>query len=224
MWDTLLFAVIPYLAVVVAVIGGIVRYRVDRFSYSSQSSQFLESRSLFWGSVFWHYGILLILGAHILAVMFWDPWSVLVGDPNRLYTLEVIGLAVSLLALAGLAVLIVRRLAVRRVAAVTSTMDWVLLIVLAAQVILGVWISLGYRWGSDWYLYTIVPWIHSLFKLNPQVEYVVNLPIVVKTHVVLGFALIALFPFTRLVHVVTYPVTYLWRSYQLVIWNRRPSR
>ena len=224
MWNTLLFAVIPYVAVAIAVIGGIARYRVDRFSYSSQSSQFLESRSLFWGSVFWHYGILLILGAHLLAVMFWDPWSVLVGDPNRLYTLEVIGLAVSLLALAGLAVLIVRRLAVRRVAAVTSTMDWVLLIVLAAQVILGVWISLGYRWGSDWYLYTIVPWIHSLFKLNPQVEYVVNLPIVVKTHVVLGFALIALFPFTRLVHVVTYPVTYLWRSYQLVIWNRRPSR
>ena len=223
MWDTLLFAVIPYVAVVIAIVGGIARYRMDRFSYSSQSSQFLESRALFWGSVFWHYGILLILGAHILAVMFWDPWSVLVGDPNRLYTLEVIGLALSLIALAGLAVLIVRRLAVRRVASVTSTMDWVLLIVLAAQVILGVWISLGYRWGSDWYLYTIVPWIHSLFKLNPQVEYVVNLPIVVKTHVVLGFALIALFPFTRLVHVVTYPVTYLWRSYQLVVWNRRPS-
>ena len=224
MSNTLLFAVIPYLAVVVAVIGGIVRYRVDRFSYSSQSSQFLESRSLFWGSVFWHYGILLILGAHLLAVMFWDPWSVLVGDPNRLYTLEVIGLGVSLLALAGLAVLIVRRLAVRRVTSVTTAMDWVLLAILAAQVILGVWISLGYRWGSDWYLYTIVPWIHSLFKLNPQVEYVVNLPVVVKTHAVLGFALIALFPFTRLVHVVTYPVTYLWRSYQLVVWNRRPSR
>jgi nitrate reductase gamma subunit len=224
MWDILLFAVIPYVAVVVAVVGGIARYRMDRFSYSSQSSQFLEGRALFWGSVFWHYGILLILGAHVLAVMFWDPWAVLVSDPNRLYTLEVIGLALSLLALAGLAVLIVRRLAVRRVTSVTSTMDWVLLIVLAAQVILGVWISLGYRWGSDWYLFTIVPWIHSLFKLNPQVEYVVNLPIVVKTHVVLGFALIALFPFTRLVHVVTYPVAYLWRSYQLVVWNRHPSK
>jgi len=224
MWNTLLFAVIPYLAVVVAVIGGIVRYRVDRFSYSSQSSQFLESRSLFWGSVFWHYGILLILGAHLLAVMFWDPWSVLVGDPNRLYTLEVIGLGLSLLALAGLAILIVRRLAVRRVTSVTTTMDWVLLVVLAAQVILGIWIALGYRWGSDWYVYTIVPWLHSLFKLNPHVEYVVNLPWIVKAHAVFGFALIALFPFTRLVHVVTYPVTYLWRSYQLVVWNRRPSR
>jgi nitrate reductase gamma subunit len=224
MWNTLLFAVIPYVAVAIAIIGGIARYRVDRFSYSSQSSQFLESRSLFWGSVFWHYGILLILGAHILAVMFWDPWSVLVGDPNRLYTLEVIGLGLSLLALAGLGVLIVRRLAVDRVTSVTSPMDWVLLAILAVQVILGIWIALGYRWGSDWYVYTVVPWLHSLVKLNPHVEYVVSLPAVVKAHAVLGFVLIALFPFTRLVHVVTYPVTYLWRSYQLVVWNRRPTR
>lgn len=224
MWNTLLFAVIPYVAVAIAVFGGIARYRLDRFSYSSQSSQFLESRALFWGSVFWHYGILAVLAAHVLAVMFWDPWGVLVGDPNRLYTLEVIGLALSLLALAGLAILIVRRLAVRRVTSVTSAMDWVLLVALATQVVLGIWIALGYRWGSDWYLYTIVPWIHSLFKLNPQVEYVVNLPFVVKAHAVFGFFLIALFPFTRLVHVVTYPVTYLWRSYQLVLWNRRPTR
>lgn len=224
MWDTLLFAVIPYVAVSLAVIGGIARYRVDRFSYSSQSSQFLESRSLFWGSVFWHYGILVVLAAHLLAIMFWDPWAVLVGDPNRLYTLEVIGLALSLLALAGLAILIVRRLTVRRVTSVTSAMDWVLLAVLGVQVVLGVWISLGYRWGSDWYLYTVVPWIHSLFKLNPQVEYMVNLPFIVKAHAVVGFFIIALFPFTRLVHVVTYPVTYLWRSYQLVLWNRRPTR
>jgi nitrate reductase gamma subunit len=224
MWNTLLFAVIPYLAVTIAVVGGIARYRSDRFSYSSQSSQFLESRSLFWGSVFWHYGILAILAAHVLAVVFWDPWSVLVGDPNRLYTLEVIGLALSLLALAGLSLLIVRRLAVRRVTSVTTPMDWVLLVVLAIQVILGVWIALGYRWGSDWYVYTVVPWLHSLVKLDPQVEYVVNLPAVVKVHAVLGFAIVALFPFTRLVHVVTYPVTYLWRSYQVVVWNRRPTR
>lgn len=224
MWNTLLFAVIPYVAVVVAVVGGIARYRIDRFSYSSQSSQFLESRALFWGSVFWHYGILLILGAHLLAVLFWDPWSVLVSDPNRLYTLEVIGLALSLLALAGLALLVVRRLAVRRVTAVTTPMDWLLLVVLVVQVVLGVWIALGYRWGSDWYVYTVVPWLHSLVTLDPEVEHVVNLPALVKAHAVLGFLLIALFPFTRLVHVVTYPVAYLWRSYQLVVWNRRPSR
>jgi nitrate reductase gamma subunit len=222
--DIVLYAVIPYLAVAVALVGGIARYRADRFSYSSQSSQFLENRALFWGSVAWHYGILAVLGAHVLALMFWDPWAALVNDPDRLYTLEVIGLALSLLAFLGLALLLGRRLFVPRVRSVTSAMDWLLLVVLLVQVGLGIWIALGYRWGSEWYVHTIVPWLHSLFKLDPQVQYVVPLPAVVKAHAVLGFGLIALFPFTRLVHVVTVPVTYLWRSYQLVVWNRRPTR
>ncbi len=224
MWNTVLYAVIPYLAVALAVVGGIWRYRTDRFTYSSQSSQFLESRSLFWGSVAWHYGVLLVLAAHVVALVFWDQWAALVSNPSRLYTLEVIGLAFSLLALLGLLVLIVRRLTVRRVTAVTTPMDWVLLVALAVQVALGIWIALGYRWGSEWYVHTAVPWLHSLIKLNPKPEYMVALPAIVKLHAVGGFVLIALFPFTRLVHVVTVPVTYLWRSYQVVIWNRRPAR
>jgi len=224
MWNTLLFAVIPYVAVAVAVIGGIARYRLDRFSYSSQSSQFLESRTLFWGSVAWHYGVLFVLAAHVVALVLWSQWASLVSVPNRLYTLEVIGLGLSLLALLGLALLIVRRLVVPRVTAVTTTMDWVLLAALATQVALGIWIALGYRWGSEWYVHTAVPWLHSLVKLNPKPEYMVSLPAIVKLHAVGGFLLIALFPFTRLVHIVSAPVTYLWRSYQLVVWNRRPAR
>jgi nitrate reductase gamma subunit len=156
--------------------------------------------------------------------MFWDPWAALVSDPTRLYVLEVIGLALSLLAFVGLAVLLVRRLAVPRVRAVTTSMDWVLVLALAAQMALGIWIALGYRWGSQWYVHTAVPWLHSLVKLNPKPEYMVSLPTVVQVHAIGGFLLIALFPFTRLVHVVTVPVTYLWRSYQVVLWNRRPAR
>lgn len=224
MWNTVLFSVIPYVAVALAVVGGIWRYRADRFSYSSQSSQFLESKALFWGSVSWHYGILLILGAHVIAVLLWTVWGALVNDQGRLLVLEVVGLAVSLLSLAGLAVLTTRRLAVPRVRSVTSPMDWVLLVVLAVQVATGIWMSLAYRWGSEWYVHTSVPWLHSLVKLNPKPEYMVNLPWIVRFHAVLGFGLVALFPFTRLVHVVSAPVTYLWRSYQLVVWNRRAAQ
>lgn len=224
MWNTLLFAVIPYLAVGLAIAGGVWRYRADRFSYSSQSSQFLESRALFWGSVAWHYGILLILGAHVLAVVLWSAWGALVNDQGRLLVLEVVGLALSLLSLVGLAILAVRRIRVPRVRSVTTPMDWVLLAVLLAQVVLGIWVSLVYRWGSEWYVHTATPWLHSLVKLDPKPEYMVNLPVVVRIHAVLGFGVIALFPFTRLVHVVTAPVTYLWRSYQLVVWNRRAAQ
>lgn len=224
MIDLVLFAAAPYVAVILAVLVGIYRYTADRFSYSSLSSQFLENRALFWGSVPWHYGILIILLAHLLAAVFPTQWAALIAAPVRLYVLEVSGLALAVVTLVGLGLLIVRRLAYPRVFVVTSAMDWVLLAALLLQVALGFWVALFYRWGSDWYLHTAVPWLVSLSVLNPQVQYVTALPWVVKLHMLGGFLIIALFPFTRLVHLVTLPITYLWRPYQVVIWNRRPAR
>ena len=224
MFDTFLFAAFPYLAVALAVAVGVYRYTTDRYSYSSQSSQFLENRLLFWGSVSWHYGILVVLAAHIVALMFWNQWAFVVADPTRLYSLEVAGIALGLLAFFGLALLVVRRFVSSRANAVTTWMDWVVLFALLVQVAFGLFVSVRYRWGSDWYVHTAVPWLISLFKLNPKISYLTVLPWPVQVHAVGGFVLIALFPFSRLVHIVTAPVTYLWRSYQLVVWNRQPAR
>ena len=224
MLDTVLFTVLPYVAVVLAVVVGVYRYRSDRFSYSSFSSQFLENRTLFWGSVPWHFGVILILLAHLAALLVPGVWTIIIAEPVRLYTLEVIGFALSLSALVGLAILIIRRLGNTRVFSVTSTMDWVLLAMLLAQMALGFWVALFFRWGSDWYLHTAVPWMISLAKLSPEAQFVTSLPWVIKLHMLGGFFLIAIFPFTRLVHVVAFPITYLWRPYQVVIWNRRQKQ
>lgn len=80
--------------------------------------------------------------------------------------------------------------------------------------------SLAYRWGADWYVHTAVPWLMSLLSLDPQTQYVSSLPWAVKLHMVNGFLVIALFPFTRLVHIVALPFWYLWRPYQVIIRNR----
>jgi len=224
MLDYVLFVAFPYVAISLAILAGLYRYFSDRFSYSSFSSQFLENRTLFWGSVPWHYGIVLILLAHILAGLFPDAWAILIGAPARLYFLEVSGLALALMTIVGMALLILRRVRNPRIFVVTSVMDWVLIVVLFLQVILGFWVALVYRWGSDWYLHTAVPWLVSLVLLNPQIQYVITLPWVVKLHMLGGLLVIALFPFTRLVHVFTFPITYLWRPYQVVIWNRRAAR
>ncbi len=224
MFDTVLFVVFPYVAVIVAVVMGIYRYRSSRFSYSSFSSQFLENRQLFWGSVPWHYGIILILSAHVLAFLAPTLWGDLLSDRIRLYVLEITGLAMALMTVVGLTLLIVRRLRSPRVKIVTTRADWLLLIVLLTQVAIGFWIALVYRWGSGWYLHTAVPWLQSLVVLNPQTQYVTALPWLVQLHMLLGFFIILLFPFTRLVHVVTYPITYLWRPLQVVIWNRRVTQ
>jgi nitrate reductase gamma subunit len=222
--NVFLFVAIPYAAVAVAVGGGIVRHRRDRFSWSTQSSQFLENRTLFWGSNAWHYGILAILGAHLAAFLFPSAWSSLLGGTTRLYILEVTGYGLAFLAGLGLLLLIGRRLASSRIARVTTTADWLLLAVLLFQVATGIYVAVAYRWGGAWYPHTAVPWLRSLFTLHPKVDTMAGMPWPVKAHAVGGFALLFLFPYTRLVHVVSYPLGYLRRPYQLVIWARRTPR
>ena len=225
MSDIVLFAAFPYVAVVLAVFGGVYRYRINRFSYSTLSSQLLENRTLFWGSVPWHYGIVIVLLAHLLGFLMPGMWAAMTAAPAALYTIEIAGFAFGLAALIGLCVLFVRRLSYERIRAVTSPADWALLAVLLLQVALGFYVSLVYRWGADWYVDTAVPWLISLVSLNPQTQYVTSLPWVVRLHMLTGFLVIALFPFSRLVHLIMFPFWYLWRPYQLVIRNypaRRP--
>lgn len=222
--STLLLVALPYVALTLAVLGGLYRYYANRFSYSSLSSQMLENRLLFWGSVPWHYGIILILLAHLLVALFPATARVVLGDPIRHLVLELAGMALALFAIFGILALIVRRLPRRSLArAVTSPMDWILLVVLALQVLSGFSVALLQRWGSLWYLNTAVPWFWSIASLQPDASAVAVMPSLVQFHFVLGFVVILLFPFTRLVHLVTVPLTYLWRPYQLVVWNRAPG-
>lgn len=220
MTNYILYVVFPYLAFFIAVAIGLYRYFTDRFSYSSLSSQFLENRQLFWGSVPWHYGIIMILLAHIIAAIFPSFWQNLLGDTGRLYFLEITGIALGITVIIGLLILILRRITNPRVFAVTSILDWLLLADLLFQVVLGVYIAVSYRWGGLWYLNTAVPWLASLVKLNPDISTITPLPLAVKLHFLNAFVVIGLFPFTRLVHIFTVPPGYLWKPYQRVVWNR----
>ncbi len=224
--DAFLFIAFPYVALVLAVGVGIYRKLRRPYTYSSLSSQILENRKLFWGSAPWHYGITLILLAHLLAALFPQVAGWILGGRIRLLVLELTGMALAFFALFGLIVLIIRRLPSNSLARhVTSYMDGILLGFLLVQVATGLGIALFERWGSLWYLRTAVPWFWSLVKLHPEMTTVATLPGFVKVHFVIGFVIILLFPFTRLVHLVMFPIHYLWRPYQVVIWNRRsPSR
>ncbi len=224
MIDMILFGVFPYVAVALAVAVGIYRYCFDRYSYSSQSSQFLESRALFWGSVPWHYAILLVLLAHLLAFLFPSAWGALLGAPGRLYLLEVTGMALGVVSTIAMLVLILRRVGNARVSAVTTTVDWFLLVALLIQVATGVFIAVTMRWGGFWYLHTVSPWLWSLVSFSPKIQYLASMPFVVKLHAVNAFFLVALFPFSRLVHVVSIPLAYISRPYQLVVWYRQRNQ
>lgn len=221
MKELILFGVFPYVALVLAIIGGIYRYYRDRFSYSSISSQLLENSNLFWGSVLWHYGIILVLIAHLFSGVF-PGWSLyLLSTPTVLFVLELIGTVAAFMAIFGVVLLIVRRIITPRLRITTTVMDWVLLGVLSVQVASGIFVALTYRWGSLWYSNIVSPWFWSILRMDPSYAQLYPLSGMIKFHAFIGFVVIALFPFTRLVHVFTVPLTYLWRPYQVVIWNSR---
>ncbi len=219
--DTLLYVVFPYVCIVVAIVATVYRYMVDKFSYSSLSSQFLESRQLFWGSITWHYGILGVLAAHLVGFLI--PQSILWWnmEPVRLYILETTGFILGLMALGGLIVLVFRRFSNSRIRAVTSPMDATLLLFLLIQVASGVWTAMFFRWGSSWYSAFAVPYLWSIFELRPDITLVNNLPAIVQIHILNAFVITLLLPFTRLVHFLSIPVEYIWRPHQIVRWNRR---
>jgi nitrate reductase gamma subunit len=224
MLDFALFVLFPYAAVIIAVAIGIYRAVRDKTAISSFSSQFLEKEILYRGSASWHYGILIVLIAHGVALAFPRIWKVLGGSPLRLWGMEISGLAMALLALMGLAILMVRRIVVSRVRQVTTLMDWALEIALFAEVGMGFLVALTYRWGSQWYLATAAPWVISLFALRPDASYITNLPWLVKLHFFGAFVLVGLFPFGRLLHLATSRLSYLFRPYQVVIWQSNDRR
>ena len=224
MVDAFLFVGLPYLAIVTAVIAGVARARNQRFSMSSRSSQFLEDRQLLWGSAPWHIGILVVLLGHIIAGVVPRVWSSILTVPGALVTIETGGVACSLLAIAGLSMLIYRRVTSARVQAVTTTADLIVVALLMAQIVVGLLSALSFRYGSAWSTGTVVPYFWSLVTLSPDMAYVADFPMLFKLHLIGAWLIILALPFTRLMHLLVVPVHYLWRAPQIVIWNNARRR
>lgn len=223
-FNLILFAVLPYVALALFFLVSIQRYLAGPFTYSSLSSQFLENREHFWGMVPFHYGIITVLTGHLVAFLI--PGQILWWNsaPLRLYLLEITGLAFAILAVVGLLAAAWRRLSQRRIRIVTSPTDWVLLAILLFQIGTGLEVAVKHRWGSSWFAAVLSPYLWSLLKAAPDTAAVSQLPITVKLHFVGACVLIGFLPFTRLVHVLVAPLPYLWRRPQVVRWWRaRPG-
>lgn len=220
MLNSFIFVVMPYAALALLIFVTPYRYCSNRLTWSAYSTQFLESNTLFWGINPWHYGILPVLAGHFLGVAFPGAMKAFLGNRNNLIVFESIGLALGLFALFGCLLLLLRRVNTPILKRVTFAADWVLLYLLAAQALSGVYVATYMRWGSQWYLHTAVPYLWSLVTFNPQIEYVADFPLVFKLHAAGAFLIVALLPFTKLVHLLYVPfrflmdppILYRWRS------------
>lgn len=224
--DSFLFAGLPYAAVALFVAGTVYRYRANAFSYSALSSQFLEGRGARLPLLLFHWGILALFVLHALAFLL--PAAVVAwnSEPLRLLLHETLAFTFGLCVFIGMIGLLARRMLYPRLAAVTSRMDILIELLLLAQILLGLWIALGYRWGSTWFAADLSPYLWSIVKLDPRIEAVSALPLVIQLHIVGAFVMLGIVPFTRLVHFLVAPLHYTWRDYQQVVWywDRRRVR
>jgi nitrate reductase gamma subunit len=219
MIDSLLLIALPYVAIVVCIVGSVWRIRTQAFGLSALSSQFLESRKLLWGSLPWHIGIGLILAGHLIALFCPELWRSLLANPTILLVIESAGIGLACLSVVGLMVLFWRRLTSARIQAVTSVMDLVVLTLLLGQIVIGMIVALQYHWGAVWATTTATPYVWSLATLQPDVSFVADLPPLMKAHIVGAWLLILLIPFSRLIHIFTVPLEYLFRPPQKVVWT-----
>ncbi|WP_415953602.1 respiratory nitrate reductase subunit gamma [Streptomyces sp. KLOTTS4A1] len=215
--NTFLWGVLPYVAAALLIAGTWWRHRYDKFGWTTRSSQVYESKLLSIASPMFHYGLLFVLAGHLMGLFVPASWTDAVGlDEAAYHRLSLYaGTAAGALALLGIALLVYRRRTKAPVFRATTVNDKVMYLVLLAAIVMGMWAKLTNSSPSHGYDYrtTIAPWARSLFTLQPDIDRMVGVPLTYQIHTVIGLLLFALIPFTRLVHVFSAPVQYLFRPY-----------
>ncbi len=219
MINQLMFMALPYLAIGIFLVGSIYRYKQKGFKVSSLSSQFLEGKQLFRGSQPFHWGLMVLFFGHLIAFLFPSAIMAWNGEPVRRLILEISSFAFGLSALWGLTLLIIRRLKSKTLLVVTNKMDMVVYTILLTQIISGLGVAFYVRWGSSWFASVLTPYLRSVFSFDPDITAVAEMPWWIQLHIISAFSIIAIIPFTRFMHFLVAPVDYIWRKYQVVIWN-----
>jgi nitrate reductase gamma subunit len=213
----LLWVALPYVTLVVFVLGHLWRYRYDKFGWTTRSSQLYERRLLRIGSPLFHFGILVVALGHVGGLVIPDGWTEAVGVTEHMYHIVavVLGTIAGFCTLAGLAILIYLRRTVGPVFSVTTRNDKLMYAVLTLTIVLGLAATVAANIVGGGYNYreTVSPWFRSIFYLQPDPGLMTGVPILFQLHAISALVLFSLWPFTRLVHMLTAPIGYLTRPY-----------
>ena len=224
--NQILFGIYPYIALSVLVVGSIIRFDREQYSWRSGSSQLLRRRQLALGSVMFHVGVLIIFAGHFVGLL--TPIRVFdaLGVPHgakQILAMVAGGLA-GLLCLAGGLLLLHRRLFDARIRKTSSFSDIAILVLLMLQLGLGlatIPVSAQHLDGHE--MLKFMAWAQGVFTLQPGIaDLVRDVHPIFKAHLVLGMTILLVFPFTRLVHMLSAPIWYLNRRGWQIVRTRRP--
>jgi nitrate reductase gamma subunit len=219
MIDQLLWVIFPYLAIVTFIVGHIYRFRYDQFSWTAKSSEFIEKKQLMIGSLLFHIGIIPVIMGHVAGLGIPKSWLSALGVNDHLYHMGAMygGGFFGFVTLAGMLILTARRFTKRTVRRLSATSDLIVNTLLLFIVCMGMYATLvtnNIVHDFD-YRETISVWFRGLLIFSPDASYMTAVPVSFKIHVLSGFLIFALWPFTRLVHVWSVPLNYARRSYIL---------
>lgn len=226
--ELFLWVAFPWLAIAAFVVGIVWRWRSDQFGWTTHSSQIYESKLLRLSSPLFHWGMVFVVIGHLMGLAFPKEFTRAIGINDEAYHLiaTIPGTIAAVAVVLGLAGLLYRRIVNRSVFLSTSKSDKVMYVFLAGAIISGTvaTVSLQVFGGPHGYDYreTISPWLRQLLIFNPQPELMAEVPWQFVVHVLAGFTLIAVWPWTRLVHAFSAPVGYTTRPY--VVYRSRDSR
>jgi len=216
-----LFEVYPYVCFTVFLVGSLIRFDQNQYSWKSDSSQMLRKGSLRWGSNLFHAGILFLFFGHLFGLF--TPhgvYGVLMSAATKQKLAVVAGGIAGLVCFIGLSLLIHRRVFDARIRHTSHPTDIAVLVVLWVQLVVGL-ITLPYslQHADGSVMLVLADWAQRIVTLRPvDSAALMGLPWPYLFHVVLGMTIFLLFPFSRLVHIWSgfAAVGYLFRPYQVV--------
>ncbi len=224
--NQLAFGWYPYLAVTVLVLGSILRFDANQYSWRSQSSQFLRRRQMMIGSNLFHLGILVLLMGHFVGLL--TPINVFdavgVSHGFKQTAALVVGGIAGLAAFVGCSLLLHRRLFDPRIRRSSSVGDIAVLVLIWLQLILGIattyW-TIQHLDGSE--MVRFMGWANGILTFDPAApELLREVALVYKLHIILGLTLFLITPFTRLVHIWSAPIWFLMRPGYQIVRSRSP--
>ncbi|MFU1798114.1 respiratory nitrate reductase subunit gamma [Paenibacillus azoreducens] len=225
MIDQFLWVIFPYMCMVVFIVGHIYRYRTDQFHWTAKSSEFIEKKRLKAGSLMFHLGIIPVIGGHAAGLAIPQSWMETLGVSDHMYHIGAvyIGGFFGFLTLGGMILLTSRRFTIKNVRQLSSASDMIVNVLLLFIVIMGMYSTLVTNVAQPDFNYreTISVWFRNLFLLRPDASLMLNVPLSFKIHILAGFGIFALWPFTRLVHVWSVPLNYVGRRYILYRKHRK---
>ncbi|MBN8892506.1 MAG: respiratory nitrate reductase subunit gamma [Acetobacteraceae bacterium SCN 69-10] len=220
MLNSILFGLYPYVAIAVFLAGSLIRFDREQYTWRSGSSQLLQRKMLMWGSNCFHVGVLAILAGHFVGLLTPHEWYTGLGlsVPNKQLLAMAAGGVFGLVCLLGITLLVMRRLGDARIRATSSPMDIAILLMLFAQLLLGlssIFVSAQHLDGAE--MLKLAGWAQHIVTLQTDAAgLMADVHPIFKLHILLGLTIFLVFPFSRLVHIWSVPLGYIGRSYQVV--------